>query len=151
MCANTVCMNLYIMHSHTFFQPWLKAHHTIFHKIQQTLCLQNMHKNSWINNIFSFTGTTVAGLERGAAIHFSTTSATTPGAGQTFKRQSSCRICQGWHTVDGSKIQRSPVEDGKYPSIYRVQTHHPNGGSLGFLNHQQYRRTNFGWWPLKRG
>ena len=44
----------------------------------------------------------------------------------------------GFNSVDGSEILRSPVEGtAVYPINYRGFGIHPNGGCLGFLNHQQ--------------
>ena len=60
------------MHSHTFFQPWLKAHHTIFHTTKQSThklfsfyacktCTQKLVNQQ---HLFPFTGTT-GGLGNG--------------------------------------------------------------------------------------
>ena len=63
---------------------------------------------------------------------------------QIVSRESHNPTC-GWlvctasekHTVDGSEIQRSPVEVGSLSTIiYRVL--YIPGGCFGFLNHQQY-------------
>ena len=56
-----------------------------------------------------------------------------------------CQVCLViFHTVDGSEIWLTSWY-GQYP-LYLVFTPSklPNGGCLGFLNHQQHN--GFGWW-----
>ena len=45
------------------------------------------------------------------------------------------------NAVDGSEIRRSPVEVGSFNPLFATGFSTIPGGSLGFLNHQQYRES----------
>ena len=114
------------MHSHTFFQPWLKAHHTIFHTTKQrthkifSLCLQNLHKKL-VNqqHLFPFTGTT-GGLGNGVPpskiqrprVFFLSIIAFQPRPQQLLELVK-------WFKTPA----RKPVEDGTYPTIIQGFIH----------------------------